>query len=548
MKGLVSKVRAKKTKSREKQASKASLENVPWKQRPLTGIAIVVLLWLFSVAIIGINQFPATQTGAIASFPLAAFLPLTGMAVLLLLAILGFGLGMMIVEPDILKQNSKLLMLSLISLISLITVKAVLYITSHSLIVPDEIVLFLVPLGIAPLLTTILVGSRAGIVTGCWTSIAISCLLGNDYNILMIGLITTIVAAHTADSIKSRTKVIKTGFLIGLCKIALVLSDTASNWQSSDVTTVLYQASACFISGLISAGITLVLLSMFESLFRITTNISLRELADLSHPLLQRLAIEAPGTYHHSLVVANLAQAAADEIGANALLARICAYFHDVGKLIKPDFFAENIQLQQNPHDNLPPSMSTLVITAHVKEGLSLAVLHKLPPPILDVIREHHGTSLLSYFHHKAKSQLEFELGQQEDTTINGPAKLDEGDFRYPGPKPRSRESAIICLADPVEAASRTMKKTGPSHIEGMINDIIMTRLRDGQLDDCSLSFSELTKIRRSFVFTLTSMMHARVPYPENEDRDKQQPNPASSEQQNNKGPDNKNNGQGQEK
>jgi putative nucleotidyltransferase with HDIG domain len=217
-------------------------------------------------------------------------------------------------------------------------------------------------------------------------------------------------------------------------------------------------------------------------------------------------------------LVANLAQAAADEIGANSLLVRVSAYFHDVGKLVKPEFFAENMQLQNNPHDDLPPSMSTLVIVSHVKEGVSLGMLHKLPPPIIRAIQEHHGTSLLSYFHYKAKSQLEDKISQSEGNHKGEHKEVDESGFRYQGPKPSSRESAILCLADAVEAASRTMEKKAPANMEDLVNEIINMRLEDGQLDECDLSLSELAEVRRSFVFTLMNMFHGRVPYPKDED------------------------------
>ncbi len=227
--------------------------------------------------------------------------------------------------------------------------------------------------------------------------------------------------------------------------------------------------------------------------------------------------MEAPGTYHHSLILANLAQAAADDIGANSLLARVCAYFHDVGKLTKPDFFAENLNQRGNPHDDLPPSMSTLVITSHVKEGLSLAMMHKLPTPVKAVIQEHHGTSLVSCFHHKAKSQKESEVAGGND-------RIDEGDFRYAGPRPSFKESAIICLADSVEAASRSIEKTTPGHIEQLVTAIVNSKLTDGQLDDCELSLQELTRVKRSFVFTLTNMLHGRVPYPKDDDNQQSKP------------------------
>jgi putative nucleotidyltransferase with HDIG domain len=284
---------------------------------------------------------------------------------------------------------------------------------------------------------------------------------------------------------------------------------------------------ACISGAILSAIIALLILPMFEHIFAITTDITLLEFSDLGHPLLQRLALEAPGTYHHSLVVANLAQAAAEAIGANGLEARVCSYFHDIGKLTKPNFFAENIHMQHNPHDDIPPSMSTLVIIAHVKEGITLAMLNNLPKPVIRAISEHHGTSMLRFFHNKAQTQLEFEMDTGDSTP-----KVDEGSFRYPGPKPSTKVSAIIGLADATEAASRSIEKTSPGHIEGLVKDIIHARIDDGQLDECDLTMKNLAKIKRTFVFTLTNMLHGRIPYPKDENKNKQSTKQSSREQQ----------------
>jgi hypothetical protein len=248
----------------------------------------------------------------------------------------------------------------------------------------------------------------------------------------------------------------------------------------------------------------------------------------MGNPLLQRLAMEAPGTYHHSIMVANLGAAAAREIGANELLVRVCAYFHDIGKLTKPEFFIENAQYRHNPHDDLAPSMSTLVITSHVKEGLTLAMRHKLPRVVLDGIREHHGTGLVSYFYHRARQQKEAE--QSAGSTRNG--DVQEQDFRYPGPRPTTPEMAILSLADSLEAASRSMEKPTASRIENLVSEIIRSKLDDGQLNETRLTLAQLSAIRRSFVFTLTNMLHGRVAYPQDENRNKQSTakSPASDE------------------
>ncbi|HPA78526.1 MAG TPA: HDIG domain-containing protein, partial [Kiritimatiellia bacterium] len=214
---------------------------------------------------------------------------------------------------------------------------------------------------------------------------------------------------------------------------------------------------------------------------------------------------------------ANIAHAAAQEIGARALLVRVGAYFHDIGKLTKPEFFVENIQLRENPHDDLAPSMSTLVVTSHVKEGVALARRHKLPQIVIDAIEQHHGTSVVTYFYHRARAQQESE----KDGSAN--AAVKEADFRYTGPRPVSREMGILALADSVEAASRSMDKPTAARIESLVREIIDRKLLDGQLDNCQLTMADLAAVRKSFIFTLTNMLHGRVPYPQDESRNKQQ-------------------------
>jgi len=277
------------------------------------------------------------------------------------------------------------------------------------------------------------------------------------------------------------------------------------------VSSVFPSAALALASGLLTAALVLILIPVFESIFRLTTDIALLELSDLGHPLLKRLAVEAPGTYHHSLMVANLAEAAAHEIGANPLLARVAAYYHDIGKLTKPEFFTENFQMRSNPHDDLAPSMSALVIASHVKEGVSLARRHRLPPIILDAIEQHHGTSMISFFYQRARQQ------QEQAGAPRHQRPVEEKDYRYPGPLPCSREMAIIALADAVEAASRTLEKPTASRIENLVHEIIQKKLLDGQLDQSQLTLRDLATIRRVFTFTLTNMLHERIQYPEHE-------------------------------
>jgi putative nucleotidyltransferase with HDIG domain len=241
------------------------------------------------------------------------------------------------------------------------------------------------------------------------------------------------------------------------------------------------------------------------------------------------MTIEAPGTYHHSLVVAQLAEAAAESIGANPAIARVSAYFHDIGKLVKPEYFTENMRYGRNPHDELAPTMSSLIILAHVKEGVDLALKNKLNQQIVDAIQQHHGTSLVFYFYKRA-------LQQQEDARQGGKIMnireedipdVREESFRYPGPKPQTKENAILSLADSIESASRSIEKITPQKVDQLIDDIVQKRLLDGQLSDCDLSLRELGVVTESFKNTLHSMMHSRVAYPSDRTEKRETPHPS---------------------
>jgi putative nucleotidyltransferase with HDIG domain len=277
---------------------------------------------------------------------------------------------------------------------------------------------------------------------------------------------------------------------------------------------------AVFGTGVVTALLISGLLPVFEGFFRLTTDISWLELSDLNHKLLRRMQLEAPGTFHHSLVVASLSEAAAETIGANAPMCRVCSYFHDVGKLKKPLYFIENQHDgSENPHDTLTPTMSALIIIAHVKDGVDLAVKNKLNPRIIDVIQEHHGDSLVLYFYRKAQEQKKAEL-EKVDRKLENPEDLPEigeKNFRYPGPRPTTRESAIISLADGIESASRCLQKPTPAKIRALVEDIVRNRLNDNQLNDCPLTLQELALVKDSFASTLRSMLHSRIDYPKEE-------------------------------
>ncbi len=257
---------------------------------------------------------------------------------------------------------------------------------------------------------------------------------------------------------------------------------------------------ACFIvSGLLPA---------IEKVFGVLTDLSLLEYGDPAHALLQQLVQRAPGTYNHSINVASLAEAAAEAIGARGLLVRVGAYFHDIGKMLKPHYFVENQGREGNKHESLNPAMSTLVIIAHIKDGADLARQHHLPQPLIEFIQQHHGTTLVEYFYNRASRENE---GKPEEDQTD----IDESNFRYPGPKPQTKEIGVLMLADAAESASRALVDPTPARIEGLVHDLAMKRLLDGQFDECGLTLSELAIIEESLVKSLTAVYHGRVKYPD---------------------------------
>lgn len=445
--------------------------------------------------------------------PLDRRLQWVGRSLLVLFALVLCSGLLQIVRPDIVQAPARILLLIILSLLNILAVAGLFYLANNTDFMEASLVEFLLPLSFAPILTTILIGPATAVVVGAWTSFTAAVMFDNSFSIFAMGLLVTIIVAHIARGMRKRSRMVRIGLYVGVAQLLYGLSIAVLSQLPANLVAV--QAGSALLNGLIAALLALVFLPMFESLFDITTDITLLELSDMGHPLLQRLALEAPGSYHHSLMVANLAQSAAREVGANALLVRVCAYFHDVGKLTKPEFFVENTQFRENPHDELTPSMSTLVIISHVKEGVSMARRAKLPLPLIEAIEQHHGTSVVAYFYHRAKTQK----AEDENATQLHNREVAEEDYRYPGPKPQNIEMGILLLADSVEAASRSMDKPSPSRIAHLVHDIVDARLKDDQLDDCDLTFAQLKAIKRSFIFTLTNMLHGRVPYPKDENR-----------------------------
>lgn len=448
-------------------------------------------------------------------------------------------------HPKTFAKNSRLLLIFGTCLVHLAIVKMILVAaanqTAAGVLNPGERALLwklAVPYAFAPLVLSVLLGKNHGLYAAVFVSLWGAIIYREiDAIFLVMSLISGFIAVFVTLEVRRRSRLIRAGVFVGLATwiLALIFGMIGPIvWDSLGTTpwrAIGYQSLAAIGSGFLTAFVVGGILPLLESMFRITTNISWLELADLNHPLLKRMTIEAPGTYHHSLVVANLAEAAAEAVGANATMCRVGAYFHDIGKLVKPDYFTENMRRDRNPHDELAPTMSALIIIAHVKEGVDLALKHGLNQEIIDVIQQHHGTSTVFYFYKRAQQQ-------QEDARAGGKImnireedipEVREESFRYPGPRPQTKECGIVSLADSIESASRSLDRVTPQKIDQLITDIIQRRIADGQLKECDISLRELEQIGESFRHTLQSMMHSRVAYPGDKNEKRDTPTPTRS-------------------
>jgi putative nucleotidyltransferase with HDIG domain len=330
--------------------------------------------------------------------------------------------------------------------------------------------------------------------------------LGHGLADAIVLLATTAGAILLLGRVRSRNKLLSVGFLAAGVAALTTLGVGALEGEPFWVT--LTTSSRWALWAVIAGSLMTCILPMVEKVFNVQTELSLIQLGDPAHPLLQELIRRAPGTYNHSITVASLAESAAEAIGARGLLVRVGAYFHDIGKMLKPGYFAENQGQGDNRHRSLVPAMSTLVIIAHVKDGADLARQNKIPEPIVDFIQQHHGTTLVEYFYRQAS--------ESRKSDPNG-SDVDESSFRYPGPKPQTKEAGILMLADAVESASRVLVEPTPARIESLVEDISRKRLLDGQFDECGLTLEEVRKINDSLVKSLTAVYHGRVKYPDQE-------------------------------
>jgi putative nucleotidyltransferase with HDIG domain len=365
----------------------------------------------------------------------------------------------------------------------------------------------LVPLTVTALVLTIAYNPQFALLMSLSLSLAITTALGSDLNYLLVQMSGLATAVLMLRNVRTRTRIIEVGVVSGLAFLAMTLATGLISGQTWRL--MLFDAGRHCLWGTIAGFIVSGSLPVVERCFSIITDISLLVLADGSHPLLQELLCRAPGTYTHSMTVATLAEPAAEAIGANPLLARVGSYFHDIGKMLKPAYFIEN-QHGENRHDMLEPALSTLVIIGHVKDGVALAEQYRLPRPIIDFIQQHHGTTLVEYFYREA-------LRQQEEQGL-GQSEL-EPSFRYPGPKPQSRENGIVMMADAVESSSRALSDPSPGSLRKLVHDLLMKRLLDGQFEESGLTLTELHLIEESLCKGLIALYHGRIKYPEAKER-----------------------------
>lgn len=378
----------------------------------------------------------------------------------------------------------------------------VLFVLVAKLMVPGHVVLaYLFPSAALPMLLTALLGPQLAIVAAVLVAAMVGFMTGGSLELTIYALAGGLIASINLGRVRKLSAFLWAGVHVALANLAVVLAFRLPGGDY-DMMGLLTLAAASVANGGLAASLTLAGFYLLGSIFDITTSLQLMELARPNHPLLRQLLLKAPGTYHHSLLVSNMAEQAAERIGADALLARVGAYYHDIGKIVRPYFFAENQVKGMNVHDRLDPQTSAKIIIGHVLDGLELAKKYRLPRRVRDFIAQHHGTGLASYFYRQACQQGEAEEVKAED-------------FRYPGPKPQTKETAIVMLADACEATVRSAHPTSPEEVERLVRKVIEHALLSGELDECDLTLRELDEIRGSFVNILQGVFHPRVKYPE---------------------------------
>ena len=398
-------------------------------------------------------------------------------------------------KKDIFNNNKLILLTLLLNLFTLATTR-----------VFEIASLFLIPIACSPILMSVFLDSKVSIIINLLNLLLVSVIVGFNPQIILIGIISIIIVAALLKKVNQRNDILYTTMYLSISVAIVVLS--SGILLSNNINKILIDMTLSVLGAIISGILAIGLLPFLEYTFSLVTNMKLLELSNPNSPLLKRLLMEAPGTYHHSIMVANLAEVAAEEIGANTMLTRVGAYYHDAGKIKRPFFFGENQLGGVNPHNKISPSLSASIIISHVKDGLELAKEYDIPSAVSDMMIQHHGTTLVKYFYYTLKN------------SSDNPESVKEEGFTYPGPKPQSREAAIIMMADSVEAAVRSIQEPTVEKIENMVNNIIKDKLDSGQLSECELTFRDLETIKSCFLKVLKGIYHSRIEYPKEKDKE----------------------------
>ncbi|MCP4716330.1 MAG: HDIG domain-containing protein [Deltaproteobacteria bacterium] len=374
--------------------------------------------------------------------------------------------------------------------------------------IPLDAYFYAIPFSFAAIVISVVLSPQFAALSAVVVSFYACLLLDGRFEFFVYSFISALVAAQEVGQSRERKTIIRAGLIVGGTNMLLIISLYLTTGDLFKIEPLMCIGLGV-LGGLLAAVLATGIIPITEIIFNYTTDIKLLELADLNQPVLRRLLIAAPGTYHHSILVGILSEAAAEAIKANPLLTRVSSYYHDIGKITKPLYFVENQKSIENKHDKLLPSMSSLIITAHIKDGIELAKKYRLGKPIQDIISQHHGTSVITYFYQKAKDQQD-ETGQP----------VNDKDFRYPGPRPQTKEAGIVMLADAVQAASMTLSEPTPARIQGMVQRIINNIFADGQLDECELTLKDLHLIAENFIRILNGIFHSRIEYPETTEKE----------------------------
>lgn len=444
---------------------------------------LLVFITLYSIAGIGLfNQLTKNH-----NVSLVIFYPAIGLLVLVMETLIFYSVHIFNKENF---DNSAFFLISITVLLASILCMGSNIISGY--LIPFGFIAMICSMIFEPVLTFSISLPFAGLIL---------CITNFSQDKVLLYVISCITAVLLSKNVSVRNNLIFNGLLTGLVNCIVIISLNLINKQA--ILNILFNCGMTLLGGVFSSILVIGILPVFEHFFEVITTLKLLELSNPNEPILKKMLFEAPGTYHHSIIVGNLAEAAAEVIGANSLLARVGAYYHDIGKIKRPYFFKENQMNNDNPHDKITPKLSTIIIVSHIKDGLELAAKYKVPKYIQNMIEEHHGTSLVKYFYSLA---------------INDPSsdeEIDESYFRYNGPNPSTKESGIVMLADSIEASVRSLNKPTKPDIDNMVEKIIKDKIDDGQLNSCELTMKDIYDIKITFIKVLEGIFHSRIEYPQ---------------------------------